>query len=299
MNGFNTKNPLLITGVAWGASMVTLMGSSAVTLTVPGTADPWLAGMPSGSTASADHRPPGSNPASIDMSPEQSPVEVSGIDISEGAVLSFSASGLVAHGNVPPDSGPEGGEGSRDAVTAHNCGAENGLSDIVAPFNAVLGVFLGSAQPDPSNAPSALNFGSRESREYPVLAPALGQVFFIGSGLLTNGMPRRVCVPVGARRLFLGVMDSCTWNDNTGAFKVTVSSALPTPSTSAPSLAVGFYPGVWVSGMVGRIYRLEASEDSESWHTITNSLLSVSPQLFPDFTATGSAHRFYRAVELP
>jgi hypothetical protein len=173
------------------------------------------------------------------------------------------------------------------------------LSDIVAPFNAVLGVFLGPARPDNSVAPARLDFSPRQSRDYRVLAPALQQVFFIGSGLLSNSTPRRVCVPAGATRLFLGVMDSCCWNDNTGEFKVTVSSALPATATSAPVLDIGFYPGVWVTGTVGKIYRLEGSEDSAHWQTITNSVLSVSPQLFPDFTAGGSARRFYRAVELP
>ena len=64
--------------------------SSTATVDVPGTADPWLAGMPSGATASGG-----------DVAPTQSPVLVSALTVSAGARLSFSATGgtsLDSHG---------------------------------------------------------------------------------------------------------------------------------------------------------------------------------------------------------
>src|SRR5882724_11089143 len=78
------------------------IAANGVRVTVPGTADPWLAGMPAGTTASADSVGPGANPASFDSAPAQSPIEVSGISLAPGTVLTFWASGLIAHGNVPP-----------------------------------------------------------------------------------------------------------------------------------------------------------------------------------------------------
>ncbi len=54
----------------------------AATLTVPGTSDPWLAGMTNGATASSG-----------DVAPPQSPAEVVGLSIVPGDQLLFAASG--------------------------------------------------------------------------------------------------------------------------------------------------------------------------------------------------------------
>ena len=209
-------------------------GANVVRLTVPATANPWLAGMPTGTTAGADTPGLGANPASLDSAPAQAPVEVTGLSFASGTVLTFSASGLIAHGNVPPDSGPEGGEPGNEAVTIHKAGAEHGISDIVAPYNSLVGVFLGSSSPEDSPPPPRFDFCLRQSRDYSELAPALKQVFYIGSGVRGDGTSRQIWVPAGAARLFLGVIDSCMWNDNTGSLAVQVSASRPqmTPSNA-------------------------------------------------------------------
>lgn len=275
--------------------------SNSITVTVPGTADPWLAGMPAGTIASANHAPSSSNSPNYDVSPAQSPIEVSGLQLIPGEMLTFEASGLVAHGNVPPDSGPEGGEAGREAVIFHLAGPEHGMSDVIAPFNAVLGVFLGPDKPDRSDAPAALDFGPTQNRDYTVITPGLQQVFFIGAGKRSDGNLRHVLVPPGATRLFLGVMDTWAWNDNTGSFTVTVNSSQTDVSRPSTILKFGLYPGMWVNGTPGKTYVLQYSEtlgNSANWTTVTNAVLTVSPQFFLDMTLRHSEHGFYRAIEL-
>jgi hypothetical protein len=296
----NTATRTLLAALIWGVCSFPTVASTNVTVTVPGTADLWLAGMPSGTRASDNPVSPSSNPATLDVAPLQSPIEVSDLVLVPGQLLTFKASGLVAHGNVPPDSGPEGGEAGREATVFHLAGAEHGISDIIAPFNALLGVFLGPEQPDSSEAPLSLDFVSTQSRDYSVLAPALRQVFFIGAGKRSDGASRRITVPPGATRLFLGVMDTWTWNDNTGSFSVTVRASQPDASPSN-LVNFGLYPGMWVNGTPGKTYRLEYSEslgNSAIWTPVTNAVLSVSPQFFIDTVTRRSDRGFYRAIEL-
>src|SRR5262249_19869036 len=105
-----------------------------VTVAVPATADPWLAGMPNGSTASLG-----------DVAPAQSPVQVLGLGISPGVPLAFTASGMVHF--EPPVSAGDGPDGRATLIIGHATGAENGISNVFAPANALMGVFLGPDQP--------------------------------------------------------------------------------------------------------------------------------------------------------
>lgn len=203
------------------AIMVQTVASSpacAGTITVPGTSDPWLAGMPDGSTASGN-----------DSAPGQSPVEVKGLTLVPGSFLTFSARGIVDH--LPSDSG-NGPEGNPGWLMGHDAGEQNGISNIYsAPINSLVGVFLTSDEPNLSLAPAMLDF-SKIGLDYPTLSPQIQQVFFIGDGLIQpGGDSQRVFVPVGATRLFLGTMDGYEWNNNVGYFDVTVSSSVPEPAT--------------------------------------------------------------------
>ena len=86
-----------------------------VTVTVPGTSDPWLAGMPDGSTASGG-----------DIAPDQSPVEVLGLSLLSGTRLRFSASGGVANAPTIPLVRPDG---FLDSIETHVHGAENVMDE--------------------------------------------------------------------------------------------------------------------------------------------------------------------------
>lgn len=182
------------------------------TISVPGRANPWLAGMTNGAMARRG-----------DSAPDESPVLVSRISIAGGATYVFSASGSVNHGPTLPMCPPDG-----ENLVSHYFGAENGIADIAAPFVSLVGVFLGPGQPDESPAPRALDFENAADRDYLVLAPALKQPFFIGDGLTSSGAAQQVIAPRGATRLYLGVMDQYAWYDNEGEFKVQIyRAALP------------------------------------------------------------------------
>src|SRR6266404_3013512 len=201
----NSRIIMFLILAAWGIWFKP-QSSSAVTVTVPGTADPWLAGMPDGTLSNVG------TPESADQAPWQSPVIVQGLAINPGDILNWSANGLVGH---PVDiAGPDGAPG----LSAHLVGAEHGISDVTSPLDSLLGVFLAQDEPDLTPAPATLDFSTPVSRDYIILAPALKQVFFMGDGLTTAGQRQSVLVPPGATRLFLGTMDGYGWWNNNGEF---------------------------------------------------------------------------------
>ena len=186
------------------------LSAEAATVTVPGTSNPWLAGMPDGWNESSR--------GTGDGVPGQAPVLVSDLTLTPGGVLRFRAQGGVHIDNTftsrePPDGG---------SVTQHNAGPQNNIGDIRAPFNSLLGVFLGPDRPDLSPPPAFLDFSTGESRNYALLRPSLKQTFFIGDGLTRSGILQQVVVPAGATRFYLGTMDSTQWRNNVGAFTVHV-----------------------------------------------------------------------------
>jgi len=184
--------------------------NATLSVTVPGTSDPWLAGMPNGSGASSG-----------DTAPAESPVQV---NLTAGGTLTFTASGSVDYGGAsgPPD-------GITGAPTAHANGAENGISGVTSPADSLVGVFLGPAQPDGSAAPADLDFSTGTSQDYTTLAPQLKQVFFIGDGKTSGGTTQQITIPSGATRLFLGTMDGSGWYNNSGSFSVRVTGPVVAP----------------------------------------------------------------------
>jgi hypothetical protein len=184
---------------------------------VPGTSNPWLAGMPAGTTADAG-----------DVAPAQSPVEIA---VTAGDVLWIFATGATDH--CPGFAcGAAGAEGDLpEGAWSHSIGAEHGISDVIAPIDALLGVFLGPGQPDLTPAPGTLDFSNAALRDFLTLNPLLKQTFFIGDGLRNDGVTaQNFVVPFGATRLFLGPMDGFEWNNNSGALTVT-AAPVPEPTT--------------------------------------------------------------------
>jgi hypothetical protein len=201
----------IVSGLVASVTLCVMLGSvatsQAVTILVPGTSNPWLAGMPNGSTASIG-----------DVAPAQSPVLVNGINLTGGSALSFSATGLVSNGPGQTIDNPDGG-----VVISHLVGVENGIADATAGVNSLMGVFLDNAQPNLTAAPGPLAF----SPSVLTIAPGLKQPFFIGDGLTGTGTGavQRFIIPSGATRFFLGTMDGFEWNNNTGSFDVSVTPA--------------------------------------------------------------------------
>jgi hypothetical protein len=182
----------------------------------------WLAGMPAGTVTFTD-----SVPANA---PAQAVFTLVG-----GQALTFTATGLADHcGNFSCGAtGPEGEAGS----TSHFFGALNNISDVVAPLDGLIGVFLGPSVPTVNAAPPRLSFAFEPQRDFVTLTPLLQQVFFIGDGRRADGTSiQTFIVPAGATRLYLGTMDGFGWAGNSGAFDVAIDSRSPTvpePTTFA------------------------------------------------------------------
>lgn len=215
----------LIGGVA---ALAFQFQASASALVVPGTASPWLAGMPDGSTANFQDSAPG-------QSPVLAPITVTG-----GAVIQWSARGITGHPNLYGDQ--VGPDGSPSNVFGHSSGAENGISDVTSPINALLGVFLGPNQPDLISAPGALSFATAAARDYLSLSPALQQVFFMGDGLTSGSVAQSLVAPAGATRLYLGTMDGFGWWNNIGTVDVNITSSangVPEPGSMLVLMSLG------------------------------------------------------------
>ena len=212
------------------ALTLTLLGGTAVQaapilITVPGTADPWLAGMPNGSTASSG-----------DVAPGQSPIEVLGLVFSAGDLLWFSATGLTDH-CTGGGCGLAPAEGDAfESSTGHSAGAQNGIGNVIAPIDSLIVLFLGPDQPSLTPAPGAVfDFSTAGSRNFAALAPGLKQPFFIGDGLMNDLVTVQTFqVPVGASRLFLGTMDGMGWYNNVGSLAVSIDTTgapIPEPGS--------------------------------------------------------------------
>lgn len=181
---------------------------------VPGNANPWLAGMPSGSIAGNG----------FDVVPDQSPIEVKGIPIEPGKILTFYVTGGVANGPFQL----VGADGETNVVSRIP-GSENGIADILAPMDALIGVFLDDSAPGNFPPPASLDFSNTSNRDFASLYPQLRQPFFIGDGRDSVGALQQFVVPAGATRLFLGVMDSYQWANNQGSFTAKVTTVPQTP----------------------------------------------------------------------
>jgi hypothetical protein len=235
---FLLRRLCVVLGVAQACSLVPVVWADPILVGVPGTADPWLAGMPAGSKASL-----------TDTAPGQSPVQVN-LPLVAGQQLSFRAYGLVGYGpRFDEVAGPDGGHWTThdsSEVIKHGFpyalpGPENGIANYNVPVDSLVGVFLSSAQPNLSATPVTLDFRPGGNVlggvNYSVLNPGLKQVFFIGDGLNKLGDQQFVTVPTGATRLYLGTADGFDWANNTGAFAVVVNAK---PGTVSPSGQLSF-----------------------------------------------------------
>ena len=139
-------------------------------------------------------------------------VDVSGFG---GTNLSITATGTWGH-SVYTTSGPEGyGSAWTDPVYE-----AFGISVLYnAPYNALVGVFLTDAPPDPLSLPARLDYNTSD-----MTSPLLQQTFAVGSGLYN------IAIPSGATRLFGGLNDGYDWSDNVGEVFVTIT---PVPAPGA------------------------------------------------------------------
>lgn len=188
-----------------------------ITYTVPATANPYLAGMPAGTQIQYSEGPP-------DTAPAQAPVLAASASpncLASGRTLTFEVGGKISHNNGALYSDANG---DLSWIGGHQRGSFLGKSDITAPLNSLIAVFLGDGDPAASSAPEKLSFDSQGSRDYTLLKPKLGQIFYIGNGKTSSGQPHQVIVPDGATHLYFAIMDSFAWYNNLGSLTGKVHS---------------------------------------------------------------------------
>lgn len=159
-----------------------------------------------------------------------SPTQVN-ITLIPGSTLSITnVSGNAVNDLTQPDTytadGSNGGSFPiyHDEATTGSVPAEHGISDIRAPLNSMLGVFLTNNIPDnPSTTADTLDFSTQSERDYTSIDPALQQMFYAGKGQTSTGVQQEVTVPANATRLFLGTMDGHEWSNNLGGYTATIT----------------------------------------------------------------------------
>jgi hypothetical protein len=256
----------------------------AQTLTVPGTANPWLAGMPDGSIAF------GTSPDFADFAPAQSPVAYT--PIVPGSVLSFTVVGSVNNNPYPSGLTPDGGVLTSPGLRP----AENGIAGFEGAANSLLGVFLSDSPPSPpTNAAAVFPYLPNGTN----FTPGLKQAFFIGDGLTGtgSGMKQSFVVPAGATRLFLGSADTVGWSNNYGSFSVTVTVEAPPTLT----IRVSQVEVCWNS-LTNSNYQLQYQSDltTNTWVDLGATVPgNGTTNCVTDTVVLGEPKKFYRIVVVP
>jgi len=185
--------------IATGLGILVLPPSANAGVVVPGTSNPFLAGMPNGSTCCMG-----------DSAPAESPVLVTGISLIPGTAITFTnVTGSVNNDAGVPTSPPDGDPSILVTTAAFEGGNQspNNIAGFInTPVSALAGVFLGPSLPTANPAPSSIDFGpAGVGTNFLSLDPMLQQAFFIGDGLTGNGTGevQTFVVPAGATRLFL------------------------------------------------------------------------------------------------
>jgi len=181
----------LIMGIA--VTSVLVLCAHAATFTVPGIADPWLA------NGTVDNV---GTPEPADSAPFDSPVFAG--SVTGGSTITWSATGSTINYGYGSGVGTDGPNGSGGPVERYLGAGANGISDLQAPMNSLIGVFTG---------------------------PGGGTAFFMGaSGSVT--------VPSGDTAFYMGNMDTYGWANNSGAFTVEVTG-VPDGGLTVAMLGMG------------------------------------------------------------
>jgi hypothetical protein len=106
-------------------------------------------------------------------------------------------------------------------------GSEHGISNIAAPLNSLLGVFLNQAGAtsgaDSQTAPAGVDYSTQTAQNYTTMEPLLNQSFFIGNGSTSGGSQQTIVVPANSYKLYLGTMDGHEWSNNVGGYNATIT----------------------------------------------------------------------------
>lgn len=192
----------------WEVFAVRLRSSSTSALHIDARANLWGAGGQGAANVGGGIDPPGVT-----------------FTATRGQVLTFSnVTGTTQVGCGGPSWGPDGDLAGSDGLVPA-MGQISGVNYNRGCSLPLFGVFLGPSLP--AVPPPSLDF-TQIGYSFSDLSPELGQLFFIGDGLTGtgSGATQRFPVPVGATRLYLGVLDGPRfWDDNSGALDATFSIA--------------------------------------------------------------------------
>ena len=72
----------------------------------------------------------------------------------------------------------------------------------------------------------------------------------------------------------------------------------PPQVVSPASLQLNSYPGLQITGTIGRTYQIQSSPNMSAWNPVATVLLNASPYLWIDQNPV-SGNKYYRAVQLP
>lgn len=188
---------------------------------ITATTNPFLAGMPGNSSIAY--------PNSTDRAPRNAPIQMLPNDpacLESGKVLYFKVEGRIAFGDMPGQDSNADGQGTK--VVQHTLGNMNRIAMTSAPINSLIGIFLDATPTNQRTATAPnLDFAAPDKRNFKMLAPAIGQIFFIGDGKDSAGTMQAFMIPNGATRLFVAIMDEYEWNNNIGQLRVTASWLKP------------------------------------------------------------------------
>ncbi len=206
-------------------SIATYVPQQTVNVTVASTSNPYLAGMPAGTTSAA-----GDNTAN------NGATQVTGISVTPGSVLTFTNLTGTASVTYPsmPYVGPAGtSSGVYGTSTQHGVswdgtgspGTENGIADAIMGESSFMGLFLDDNRPDSTPAPSTVvDWTTSAMKNQSVYSSLQTKApFYIGDGKTSGGTVKQFIVPPGATRLYIAAWDGIQFNNNSGSFSGTIT----------------------------------------------------------------------------
>jgi hypothetical protein len=212
----------------WASSIAVINPPVTVTETVSALYNPWLSGMPVGSSLSYGASTPGNNLTdSVTSNSSTNNGPPLSMDVTPGTVITFTnVSGGTSHDPQMSNTDGPDGESSpythmQDSPDGNHNGEENNIQTLTSPLDSLVGVFLNNNVPTANNAPSVSNnYMTQNDNTIQVQEP-----FYIGDGTPYSNpnITAQFVVPQGATRLFLGTMDGFQWNNNGGSYSVTIT----------------------------------------------------------------------------
>lgn len=201
-------------------AIAVLVETDSAPVTLPATSNPYLGGMPAGSTGEWG-----------DNMTNAKAIEVTGISVVPGTwitVTSVAGTTSILPGYVNYV-GPEGEaarplhHGENYDHSNYNIGPENGIADAIMPADAMMGIFLtdaySNATPAPAGCVDWTAAGVKDQPQYTTLQ--VKAPFLIGDGKTSGGTVQKFLVPPGATRLVLGVWDGTATYNNGGSLTAT------------------------------------------------------------------------------